>query len=274
MFVYGEINDPGRYEFKKGDRISDLVAFGGGLTVMADTLNATLVRFETADEEAVSIDVDLYDALIENPDAQRYRLLESDRLFVRQKFNYKVIAQAILEGQVLYPGEYSITPGVTTLSEIVRRAGGFTEHANLEEARLIRNQSSMTQDLEYDRLSRMSRFEMTDEEYDYYRALSRSRRGEITTDFVSLFVDGNTANDVSLQNRDRIFIPYSKEMIRVSGAVNNQGYINFDPQANVNDYIERAGGYKFDADRSKMRIIKARNRSALQTRKECCAGRW
>jgi len=258
LFVYGEVNDPGRYEFKEGDRIKDLVAFGGGLTVMADTLQATLVRFENAEGEAASIDVNLYDALFNNPDAQEYQLLESDRLFVRQKFNYKVIAQVVLEGQVLYPGEYSITPGVTTLSEIIRRAGGFTEHANLEEARLIRTQSSMTQDLEYDRLRRMSRFEMTDEEYDYYRALSRSRRGEITTNFVSLFVEGNTENDVALQNLDQIYVPYAKEMIRVSGAVNNQGYINYDPQASVNDYIERAGGFKFDADRRKMRIIKAR----------------
>lgn len=258
IFVYGEVNDPGTYEFKEGDRIKDLIDFGGGLTVMADTLNASLVRFQDERGGATPIEVDLYDALYENPDASLYQLQESDRLFVRQKYNYKVIAQVIIEGQVLYPGEYSITPGVSTLSDIVRRAGGFTEYANLEEARLIRSQTSMTQDLEYDRLRRMSRFEMTDEEYDYFRALSRSRRGEITTDFVSLFVEGATENDVTLQHLDRIFIPYAKEMIRVSGAVNNQGYIKFDPQADVYDYIERSGGYKFDADRSKMRIIKAR----------------
>jgi len=258
IIIDGEINDPDRYEYKPGDRIADLVNFGGGLTVLADTTKATLVRFEEKGTVPVSTDVDLYDAIIYNPDDPRYILNESDRLYIRSKYDFKVIANIYLDGQVKYPGQYAIMSGVTTLSDVIRMAGGFTDKANLEEARLVRQTTSAIRDLEYERLQRMQAWEMNEEEYDYYKSRNRSARGEITTDFTKLFIDNDLSLDVVLQHRDNIFIPYKRELISVSGAVNQPGYVKIEPGENYEFYINKAGGYKWDAHKSKVRIIKAK----------------
>ncbi len=258
IIIRGEVNDPDRYEYKQGDKIADLIDFGGGLTVLADTSKATLVRFEEKGTVPVNRDIDLYDAIFYNPDDPRYILNESDRLYVRTKYDFKVIASVYIDGQIKYNGEYPIMPGITTLSDIVRMAGGFTDKANLDEARLVRRTTSALRDLELDRLRRMSVSEMTDEEYDYFKSRNRSIRGEITIDFIKLFIGNDLSNDVTLQPYDNIFIPFERELVNISGAVNEPGYVKVEPGADHRYYIEKAGGYKWDANKRKVRVIKAK----------------
>ena len=258
IIIRGEVHDPDQYEFKNGDTIADLVDFGGGLTVLADTSKANLVRFDDDGIEPRNIEVDLYDAIFFNPNDPLYKLKESDRLYVRPKYNYKVIANVMLNGQVTYPGEYAIMPGTTTLTDVIKMAGGFTDKANLEEARLVRQTTSALRDLEYERLSQMQVFEMNEEEYDYFKSRNRSLEGEITTDFVKLFRDNDLTLDVPLQQGDNIFVPFKRELISISGAVNEPGYVKIESGADVRYYIAKAGGYKFDANTRKVRIIKAK----------------
>ena len=258
IIIRGEVNDPDRYEYKQGDRIADLINFGGGLTVLADTSKAMFTRFEEKGTVPVNIDIDLYDAIFYNPDDPRYILNESDRLYVRTKFDFKVITSVYIDGQIKYNGEYPIMSGITTLSEIVKMAGGFTDKANLDEARLIRRTTSALRDLELDRLRRMSVSEMTEEEYDYFKSRNRSIRGEITIDFVKLFVEKDLSNDVTLRPNDSIFIPFERELVNISGAVNEPGFVKIESGADHRYYIEKAGGYKWDANKRKVRVIKAK----------------
>jgi len=123
---------------------------------------------------------------------------------------------------------------------------------------LIRQATSAIRDLEYERLRRMQAWEMNEEEYDYFKSRNRSVRGEITTDFTRLFIDNDLSLDVVLQHRDNIFIPYKRDLINVSGAVNQPGYVKIEPGQNYEFYINKAGGYKWDAQKRKVRIIKAK----------------
>ncbi|MDP2981959.1 MAG: SLBB domain-containing protein [Candidatus Latescibacter sp.] len=257
-FIYGNVNNPGRYEFKPGDRVLDLVKFGSGITSVADTARATLVRFDGKGKDLINIDINLYDALYLNPDDPKYLIHESDRLSVWKKFDYKTIADVILGGEVRYPGVYPITENQTTLTDIITMAGGFTVNANLDEARIIRRSSTTAQDLEYQRLRTMAVADMTPQEYDFFKSLSRSRPGEISIDFVKLFTGNDLSNDIFLVNRDVITIPANRDLVRVTGAVQQPGYIKWEQKSDVNFYIGKAGGYNFNADISKSRIIKAK----------------
>jgi polysaccharide biosynthesis/export protein len=258
LYLYGNVYNPGRYEFKPGDRVLDLVKFGSGITSVADTSRATLVRFDSKGKEIVSIEINLYDALFNNPDDPRFLLQESDRLSVWKKYDFKTLANVTLTGEVKYPGVYPITPNQTTLSEIVVIAGGLTENANLEEATIIRNAASTAQDLEFARLRRMTAADMTQDEYDLFKSLSRSRTGEISIDFVKLFRDNDLSNDIILVNRDRIIIPSNRDLVRVTGAVQQPGYIKWEKTANTDFYLKKAGGFNFNADIGKARIIKSK----------------
>ena len=153
--ISGEVNDQGIYEYQEGDTIFDLIRFAGGLTSVADTSNASLYRFGQDGQNFEKISVDLYDAVYDNPEDPKYILKEADRLIVREKYNYKILSDVTIYGEVKYPGQYPIERNITSLSELVSMAGGFTGNENLREARLIRKSNFATKDLEYERLKNL-----------------------------------------------------------------------------------------------------------------------
>jgi protein involved in polysaccharide export with SLBB domain len=256
--IMGEVNNQGLYEFHSGDRIYDLVMFGGGLTAVSDTSQATLVRFGPDGKKIHQISINLYDALYNNPDSQEYLLQESDRLFIYRKYDYKEPSNVRIDGQVKFPGIYAIIPRETKLTEIIRMAGGFSDNANLEEAKMTRPTTSALRDLEFDRLRKMSVAEMTTDEYEYFKHRLRTFEGLIAVDFVKLFRDNDITLDVELQDGDVIFIPLKREMVNVLGAVRSPGYVKLEKGMDINHYIQKAGGYNWDAHVGGVRIVKAK----------------
>jgi len=267
LYITGEVNDGGIYEFKEGDRIADLVDFGGGLTAIADTSSATLVRFSEDGSDLVNIRIDLYDAIIKNPDSPSYRLSESDRLFVQTKYRFKVLANVRVEGQVKFPGEYAIIPHETKLTDVIRLAGDFTDVSNLEEARIIRPVTSSMRDLEYSRLQMMLVADMTEEEYEYFKHRSRVPQGLISLDFVKLFKEGDVSYDMFLEDGDQIFIPMKRELVNVLGAVQEPGFVRVSPGQPMEYYVNLAGGYNWNAKKRSIRVIKARTGQRLRSDK-------
>jgi len=257
IMISGEVNDGGIYEYKPGDSVSDLVVFGGGLTTIADSSNATLVRFEPDGRNLKYISIDLYDAIFTNPDDSRYILQESDRIFVQTKYDYKVFSNVLVGGQVKFPGEYAIIPQFTKLTDVIRMAGGFTDQANLEEARIVKPLTSATRDLEYERLRTMRVEDMSDEEYEFLKQRSRTIANIVTINFVKLFKENDLSHDIFLEPGDHIFIPLKPELVNVLGAVQESGFVKFEEGKDFTFYIEKAGGYNWNAKTRNVRIIKA-----------------
>ena len=262
--IIGEVNNEGIYEFKQGDRIADLLEFGGGLTAVADTSNALLVRFGIDGYSLENTQIDLYDAVFNNPDKPGYVLEESDRLFVQTKFRYKVLANVLVQGEVKYPGQYAIIPQETMLSELINMTGGFTENANLQEARIIRQVSSALRDLEYERLQLMLVADMSEDEYEYYKHRSRITEGIISIDFVKLFKQNDLSYDTYLEDEDNIFIPMKRELVNVIGAVREPGFIRVAEGRSLDYYLEQAGGLNWNARTRGTRIIKAKTSQRLR----------
>ena len=75
-----------------------------------------------------------------------------------------------ISGEIKYPGQYAIEKNITTLTDLVNMAGGFSGNENLEEARLIRKTDFAVRDLEYERLKNLLVTERTFEENDYVRS--------------------------------------------------------------------------------------------------------
>lgn len=256
--VSGEVNDQGIYEFKAGDRVCDLVGFGGGLTSVADTSCAQLVKFEPDGRSFKEITIDLYDALYKNPDSPQYSLQESDRLYIRKKFDYKILSDVTVYGEVKYPGQYAIAKNATTLSELVRMAGGFTGDENLDEARLVRKGSFAERDMEYERIKEIEPFARTPEERDYINSYRRTFEGTINTNFVKLFRENDKNYDIVLQDGDVVYIPLKRDFVNVMGAVKEPGYVQVKEDEGLDYYIGKVGGYNWDASKRNTRIYKAR----------------
>ena len=69
-------------------------------------------------------------------------------------------------------------------------------------------------------------------------------------------LDGDNDEDVLLKDGDVIHVPKRPDVIYVSGRVSKPGGILFVPGQDFDYYIDKSGGYTWDADRKRTKIIK------------------
>jgi protein involved in polysaccharide export with SLBB domain len=98
-------------------------------------------------------------------------LQNGDRIYIRQQPNYQKKSYVIIEGEVKYPGEYAIEVGKTTLSEILRKSGGPTELADLNNSYLYRIGNIDEIYPEFDQLRRFPALDLSSAEYRYVRQM-------------------------------------------------------------------------------------------------------
>jgi polysaccharide export outer membrane protein len=282
--VQGAVNEGGGFEFLEGDRLSDAISFAGGFAPDAFPDTLELARYLGPDRHPVRIyaiangdvvvgrtqdaphtpeivgrfGVQRLDAegeqVLTYPD---FLLRPDDILFVRAIPEYRVRRLVELQGEVTYPGNYTIIEGETRLSDIIRRAGGITKEAFLREATLIRREAIRLEDREFERLKAVPPADMTEDEYEYFKLRSRENRGLMVVDFHALLAEGDESQDLLLRNGDLITVPKLRDFVSVLGMVGSPGNILYDPDADADEYIRRAGGFAEKAAKGKARVIRA-----------------
>ena len=131
VYLEGHVYRPGKYAYPGGND-SDRYPADSYQDVLPEPADhAELVRLKAPDFRPETIGFNLPDALIGN-NAIKLQPLDSIWIFSR----YKIDAPRVsIEGEVLRPGEYPMSQGMT-LAELVRMAGGFKRSAFREEADL------------------------------------------------------------------------------------------------------------------------------------------
>ena len=255
--IWGAVRLEGEYEFCEGDSLSTALEIAQGALPDADLQHVEIARL-VAPDSVVTFLVD-YEA-IQQKRAPDVPLLLNDRIYVRADPHKFRTQQITIRGEVQYPGAYPIQEGHTTLSEVIKRAGGFTTRASLVNAKVIRNQRCIDPALrnpDYRRLLEMRLSSMTKEERDYFDYEAALNRQYVSVDFVRLFQKNDRDADVELEDGDEIIIPPEHQDVYVFGQVNQPGYVPFVAGNSVDDYIERCGGVSDAADPSGVQVIKA-----------------
>jgi protein involved in polysaccharide export with SLBB domain len=251
--IFGGVRNPGYYEYSYRDSLKDLILLGHGLTLNADSSEAELVRFDQDNKSSQTIRLPLKEILHgSKPDIH---LLPDDRVYIKVRNNFNEKQQVLVLGEVNYPGFYAIKPESTFITDIIKQAGGFTPLASLPEAEMTRFASDEIKDREFERLKTMQVQDMSDIEYEYFKMKSRQKPGRVSVDFVDLFL-GKKTGDIKLHDGDIIMIPRISEVVNVSGEVANPGLLSYKPEYTYIDYIKKAGGFSFRADKSQVRLIK------------------
>ena len=249
----GQVQFPAIYEFRPNESVADLIKLAGGFLYNARKDTIELVRF--LDDGKIQISKYFsYDDVKENPIV----LQNKDHVIVRQIPEYYIEHYVQVNGYVRFPGFYKIEKNVTSLAEIVNKAGGFLEEASLTEASLSRTMDVDELDPEFERLKLILTDKMTEDEYDYYKSKSRQRTGLVVIDFVKLFEQNDLREDIILRKNDIINVPEKKDYIIMLGQFVNPGKIIYDSTLSVIDYINLAGGFGWRALDGDLRIIKAK----------------
>lgn len=266
--VFGAVAYPGTYEFVRGERLLDMIDLCGGLTNDADSSVAEIVSFviDTSKIYTTRV-VDLAAALADPSDTVHNVLIRADdRIFFKEKANYRRKANVHVVGEVQLPGTYPIVDRETRLSEIILKAGGFTKDASLENILISRlAYYGGGPDREFERLKLTPLIEMTEIERSYFKAKTRNLNPNVQTDFVTLFSDSKIRSsfDVILQAEDYVFVGKTKQTVTVLGGVVLPGLFDLNAGAGYKFYIDKAGGFAKKAKKGDIKIIKSATKQWL-----------
>ena len=138
--IQGDVLSPCEIEFVEGDSLSTLLRFGLGFAESALLDSVEYVQWTPTGLNTTILDLTKWRNIIlsnENPEND-FPLNIGDRIYVRTKADWQKIHYAVILGEVNYPGRYSIEKDVDKVSDLIRRAGGFTKDADISNVEFIR----------------------------------------------------------------------------------------------------------------------------------------
>lgn len=274
--VFGEVKHPGRYPLTPRMSVSTLIEAAGGLTYNAFTINAELARTViSSKDERASIDVERIDLrkAIQGSTVDDAILVGRDRLNILEKPNVKLQSTVTLQGEVRFPGTYTVRQG-ETLGELLERAGGLTEFAHPQgaiftrEALRLQEQKLLNQyaaDMRAETAKKTFRADSNmssvisdpDKTLKFVEEASRSKAlGRMVVQLNRILKDERSA-DFMLEDGDFLFVPTFRNTVSIMGEVQVPITYLLDNKLDVDDYLNKAGGAKKQADEDRIFVVRA-----------------
>ncbi|WP_024990421.1 SLBB domain-containing protein [Segatella albensis] len=259
LTIHGEVQFPGTYEYADNTTIEDFIVQAGGLTDAASTAKVDVSRriLDPSSTYSSKKIAETFTFTLENgliiDKTNDFFLQPYDQVYVRRSPGFKEQRNVSIEGEALFPGDYTLTTKNMRLSELVKAAGGVTQEAYVKGARIERLIN------EEERL-RMETLMRTIKGQDDKDTIKTEKIDLGDTYYVGINLEKALKNpggneDITLREGDRLFIPEYNATVKISGDVmypNTVSYIEGKP---VNYYINEAGGYSARAKKSKTFIV-------------------
>ncbi len=279
--VSGAVNKQVKFQFVDGDNLQTALFFARGLNKAFENLTkAEITRITNDGMKTEKIIVDL------NSDISLQR---GDRVRVLFNENYRKDFKVLVLGEVQTPGWIPITKDHTTLSQVMKAAGGFKQDASKKFAQLIRKFDEPTllrneaekvpykdypltpeertkllnqKTLEYLRMYRSADLRLQDTLLFNIDNSLRLLDYSPNLDFRNLDSAKSFESNFLVQNGDVIIVPRKEKYVYVWGGVKKPGYYTFSPDKTAEDYIDEAGGFTEIAyGESDLYLIKGKTRN-------------
>jgi len=267
--ISGDVRFPGIYPLTQGMSAAELVKVAGGFNESSYSVTAEVTRRTT--DGTAQTELDHFSINLQ--DAEATKLAAQDTLQIKRIPEWREINSIELLGEVKFPGTYQLKRG-EKLSDVVARAGGFTNYADLKAAVFSRAsikenekrqvemaQKSLQQELAAKQLTATAadakvKTSTEDAEQLVEQLSAIEPIGRMVIDLPQALI-GNKLYDLELENGDRLAIPSIRRAITVIGEVQQPTSHTFNESMDVKSYLERSGGLKARADEDRIYIVKA-----------------
>jgi protein involved in polysaccharide export with SLBB domain len=266
--IKGEVRHPGEFAYADSMQVADLIVEAGGFTQGASAKRIEVSRrvFNSDPASKNSIVAQVFSVDIDaglNAGQANFTLKPFDMVSVYSLPGYETQKTVKVEGEVVYPGYYTIQKKNEKISDLIARAGGLTASADAEGSSLKRDNAAV---LGIDK-TRTDTTELLKERADQLNRLKRVykdstandtmqlRNNYIGIDLKGILAKPGTNQDLILENRDVLRVPKQQQIVKVNGEVLYPSAIVFDNGKSFGDYIYNAGGYSPRALRRSAYIV-------------------
>ena len=265
--VYGSVHFPGDYPFTDNMSLADAIRAAGGPKNGTYDSEIEITTYNNAGKRFTSSN-----NFSSMADAESLDLKKMDTINLKQLSND--IKTVEITGEVFFPGIYPISEN-QTLSELINRAGGFTDYASpgstyyqresLKEAEIQRFESAQSElrrkillssqagGLGQESLSGNAISQLT--ELISSDISQTDAMGRLVVDIEGI-LSGDSV-DIILEDGDAINIPKNNQSISVIGEVFVSNAHIFKDNLTIDDYVGLSGGVTTFADSSSIYIIKS-----------------
>lgn len=251
--IYGEVKEPGSFNFKEGMTLSDIVYESGGFLESASEAFIEVARRLGKEEEAKL--TDRVSQVYQKQISRDLRLLGDDGSFVLQPFDKIFIRQlpgfakqsvVTLSGEIAYSGQYALTTHKDRVSDLIARCGGFSPNAYPKGAMLTRQIEKGTKSvmLKDELISRSTSVKSTSLDFEVVG---------ISLDEIMKNPGGK--DDVFLLDGDEIFVPRKSQVVKVTGEVLNPISSTYTKGRKLKKYVSGAGGFAVNAKKNKVYVV-------------------
>jgi protein involved in polysaccharide export with SLBB domain len=233
--INGAVRRSGRYPYREGMTVRDLVLEAGGLEQSALLNEARVARLPedrtgnvTAREFSVPLDSSYLFERGPNgqyagppglpapsgptPDVQ---LKPYDNVLILRQPGWELQRTVTVAGEVRFPGKYTLLDKNEHISDVLKRAGGLTPEGYANGVTFYRHSSGI---------------------------------GRIGIELPDVLKDPTNRDNLLLLDGDSLYIPRFNAVVRVEGQVNSPVAVTYSPGKDLNYYIRAAGGATRKAD--------------------------
>ena len=255
--VEGEVARPGDFVFVENTTVEDAIMIAGGLLESASTARIDVSRrikdpksTEQGETVAEVYTFEFKDGYLIDGD-ETFVLKPYDYVYVRKSPAYMEASTVTIEGEVTFPGSYTLTKRTERLSDLVSKAGGINQWAYVKGARLSREMS------EEEKARMHSTLDVMDSARDSIDTdmLNLSTRYFVGIDLEAALANPGSDADLVIREGDILLVPQYNNTVRISGNVLYPNTVTYSPKMTVNDYVEMAGGYGFRSKKSKAYVV-------------------
>ena len=253
--IVGEVFSPGVFPYAANTKLEDLIIMAGGLTEAASTVRVDVTRrlndaksTKKTKDISKTFSFSVKDGFVVEGEPG-FILEPYDQIFVRRSPGYSQKINVTINGEVEFEGNYALNVRNERLSDVIKQAGGLTEFAYLEGARLER-QLTYEEYLQAKELMAMITSNNKVEGNDSIVVPEVTRTYPVGIDLVEIMKNPHSEIDPVLQDGDVVIIPQLMTTVSVSGSVRKPNTVVYNPTMKLKDYISEAGGYAERARKS------------------------
>ncbi|WP_276348701.1 SLBB domain-containing protein [Daejeonella sp. JGW-45] len=263
--IDGEVREPGVFDYAENMTLEELILKAGGFTQAATAQrvevsrrvknsNITSASAVIAEVFQINIDPNL------NFSSPKFVLQPFDIVSVRSSMGYEVQRQVKVEGEVLYPGMYTIANKDERVSDLLKRAGGLTALAYTKGASLkregkdkdadllggARNKKNEIneEDLENDRLAKLSRLQgNVKDSADVLKQEEILKNVYVGIELDKILQNPHTNVDLILEEGDVLRVPKQLQTVKVNGEILYPVTTIYNLGRGFKYYISQGGGF-------------------------------
>ena len=258
--IDGAVNRPSKYEASDDQKLISIIKYANGINRNADLENISLERLVDGSLKTIPVPNDSYFEAI--------NVQDGDSIYVRE-FPYR---QAKITGAVLKPGSYTMSAG-ETISDLIERAGGFTENAYQFGAIYLNEDAKKVNELSKEILYREfldniiaasqqnigGNFDLT----PIVKLTEKLNNTDANGRVVINLLNEPTIDLYSVKEGDELFVPERNNVVYVYGETSTEGAVMFAENESIEYFVDKSGGFKKFADNESIYILHPNGESQL-----------